>query len=319
MIRRKRFRRRPKELTCTWRNARIGIVVATIVGTTCFYTNRQQQPSHHHIPWSGCSAVQVWSHRTHTGYGNDLSCRDSLERLHKASIRRFDVDVLLDGHGRLMVAHPSELPGSSDVNFQKAPCSNIELHEFFSLLHLVFDGDDKSSPFFVTMEPKANWPSQTSSIVLGEPNVLMDRLLAQVTDLVAPPQCGIILSELQLQSFYPGNSNEYSALFAACHHLVFPLSIRSPFHVPIAPPYTMFMPTIEHHVSLVHETAMELSSLPPIPTVVWIVDDHERLTLALQIQQQQQNTSRVALQGIITNRPLQMQDLLRKICRDGTR
>jgi hypothetical protein len=58
-----------------------------------------------------------------------------------------------------------------------------------------------------------------------------------------------------------------------------------------------------------------------MPTVVWIVDDQERLLQALQLLQQQQQqqedgstAARLSLQGIISNRPLQMQSVLRKVC-----
>jgi hypothetical protein len=374
------------------------------LASTCFYLNSVQIWSHRTHTGAGGGGDQDSSSHNHSHHDSGVTrlfCRQALESLHQAQIRHFDVDVLVDRDtGRLLVAHPGELLSKTaggtaaaagmvvvvsnnathhhhnHPTFRKAPCSNLDLHEFVALLRQVYadvvkeDNDDdnndemadSSSPrcsstttttpfFFVTMEPKANWPGQVFDPLLIEPKIVMDRLLEQIPQSFTEPcQCGIILSPVQLEFLQqqPQQHMLYEASYhdrlrSVCHHLVFPLSIRSPYELPQSPPYTMFMPTIEHHGSLLlsspsvssslssattavlaHRTLQPVSrastTTTTIPTVVWIVDDREQLLLALQLQQQQQQQEQqhLSLQGIITNRPLQMQLVLREVCGTAT-
>lgn len=216
----------------------------------------------------------------------------SLELLRSSGIHKLDVDVLLQQDGRLLLAHPSELIEDPNNHFQRAPCSNMDLRTFLLMLRQIFTYDDD---FYLTMEPKANWPGQAVNSLLSEPKVLLEKLLTELPGAIQPAHCGIILSPDQLRVLGP---NYETQIFHACRDLVYPLAIRSPFQIPPSPPYTIFMPTIEHYEAL--RTADFT-----IPTIVWVVDDKVQLTQALKLPH---------MKGIITNQPQKLQEMLEAIC-----
>lgn len=271
------------------------LVLTTLLGLVVLIPIRHLQRHNHgfHTTQRTCERVDIWSHRTHVDSGRyALGCRLSLELLRKSGIHHFDVDVLMQEPGSpLLLAHPSEVTSNPNTSFQRAPCSNMELRNFLALLKEIYSGED----FYLTMEPKANWPGQAENAVLGEPKVLLDQLLAELPSLISKARCGIILSPDQLLALGQGYDQQ---IFRACQDLVYPLSIRSPFQLPPTTPYTMFMPTIEHHQEM-------KSTSSTAPTVVWVVDDEQQLKRALELPN---------VKGIITNKPQQLQEMLQSMC-----
>lgn len=237
------------------------------------------------------------------------TCEESVRLLAAAGVSHFDVDVIVH-KARVIVSHPADMnPGASG----RSPCTGLPLAALVGLLQKHFG----AGKFYLSMEPKSAW--KTQGPFLAAPEVVMrgvlDVVAAHSDALVG--SCGIVLDPWQADDSRVVDIRK--RLTEICSMILPYRRNQAPlpeFEVPsLSARYKMVMPTIELFDPAVGDPDKKVRSSflratlgSGMKVTAWVVDNRIDLRTALQ-------QFPPGVDGVVTNRPLQMTEEYKRICR----
>lgn len=263
--------------------------------------------------------LKLFSHRTFSNANLETqpTCEESLLKLKEINVNHFDVDLVLNGD-ELIVAHPMEFKRESSYY---APCSNLPIDEFLSLIQKVYTNDED---YFISFEPKAAWDNTDAQIedqaLTNLPSDILSKFQQAMQKHIMKHHCAAIVDiRTTDQTSHPVQEIEkqksiMKEILQICLHFS---GIRISDPVPQSTGvYDYIMPTIEFHPHHPHnpyqKTDVDGGKLlrkgrhTTIPdkvlkkSIMWVVDTAQDLEMAAELRPY----------GIVSNVPLVLHELV---------
>lgn len=279
---------------------RMGLVMAvTIAFVLLCFLWRFPSPKPH---LQGCGTTRIWSHRGHFDSATPKkSCAFSLNKIAKANIRHYDIDVMLID-GVATVAHPADY--SKDLGALASPCSRLSLAKLLHRLEDVYGRDY----FFLTIEPKVAWTPDKASDLLLDPELVMTEILnvLELENTLDPDNCGMIIEP----KYYANYPTVTKRLPSICRQTATPYRYGPDFAsldqqvLPTTSTHKILMPNIEHFAGF-RNTEFLHNSNDNMHVVTWLIDTKEQLQSALELPH---------IDGVISNYPLDMARYYKELC-----
>lgn len=263
--------------------------------------------------------LKLFSHRTFSNANLDTqpTCEESLLKLKEINVNHFDVDLVLDGN-ELIVAHPMEFKRESSYY---APCSNMPIDKFLSLIHKIYT---KNDDYFISFEPKSAWDNTDAQLedkaLTNLPSDILSKFQQAMQTHDMKNHCAVIVDIRSTdQTSHPVQEIEkqksiMKEILQMCLHFS---GIRISDPVPQSTGvYDYIMPTIEFHPNHPHnpykksdndgDKLLRKGQVTTIPykvlkkSIMWVVDTAQDLEMAAELRPY----------GIVSNVPLMLHELM---------